>query len=318
MRISAVVVAYNRRELLTEALAALAAQSRALDSIVVVDNASTDGSAEAAEAAVPTADVVRLARNTGGAGGFAVGIERAITTHGADLVWIMDDDTIPSPTALAALLDVRDRLPVAPVVMASKVVWTDGSDHPMNTPRRKPFLGRSERLAADGAGAIAVRSASFVSSLIDARAVAQSGLPIAEYFIWNDDFEFTARLLRNGVGVYCPASVVTHKTKALASTDGDPGSRFYYEVRNKVWLFRRSRALAGWEVPVYVGASLVRWTRTFVKSQDRATLISGLRRGLRDGFLSSPRRNADFLAGLDPATSAIARFDAAAAVGPAR
>ncbi|WP_243399060.1 glycosyltransferase [Cryobacterium zongtaii] len=316
MRISAVVVAYNRRELLTEALAALAAQSRALDSIVVVDNASTDGSAEAAEAACPDADVVRLARNTGGAGGFAVGIERAITTHGADLVWIMDDDTIPSPTALAALLDVRDRLPVTPVVLASKVVWTDGSDHPMNTPRRKPFLGRSERVSAEGAGAIAVRSASFVSSLVDARAVAQSGLPIAEYFIWNDDFEFTARLLRDGVGVYCPASVVTHKTKALASTDGDPGSRFYYEVRNKVWLFRRSRALATWEVPVYVAASLVRWTRTFVKSQDRATLISGLRRGLRDGFTTSPRRNADFLAGLEPATSAIAQFDAAA--GPAR
>ena len=316
MRISAVVVAYNRRELLLEALAALAGQSRALDSIVVVDNASTDGSSEAAESAFPGVDIVRLARNTGGAGGFAVGIERAITTHEADLVWIMDDDTIPSPTALAALLEVRDALPVAPVVQASKVIWTDGSDHPMNTPRRKPFLARSERDAAAAAGAIAVRSASFVSSLVDARAVAASGLPIAEYFIWNDDFEFTARLLRTGVGVYCPTSVVTHKTKALASTDGDPGSRFYYEVRNKVWLFRRSRALAPWEIPVYVGASLVRWARTFVKSQDRATLISGLRRGLRDGFLSSPRPNAQFLAGLEPATTAIARFDAAA--GPAR
>ena len=316
MRISAVVVAYNRRELLLEALAALAGQSRALDSIVVVDNASTDGSSEAAESAFPGVDIVRLARNTGGAGGFAVGIERAITTHEADLVWIMDDDTIPSPTALAALLEVRDALPVAPVVQASKVIWTDGSDHPMNTPRRKPFLARSERDAAAAAGAMAVRSASFVSSLVDARAVAASGLPIAEYFIWNDDFEFTARLLRTGVGVYCPTSVVTHKTKALASTDGDPGSRFYYEVRNKVWLFRRSRALAPWEIPVYVGASLVRWARTFVKSQDRATLISGLRRGLRDGFLSSPRPNAQFLAGLEPATTAIARFDAAA--GPAR
>jgi len=316
LRISAVVVAYNRRELLLEALAALAGQSRALDSIVVVDNASTDGSSEAAESAFPGVDIVRLARNTGGAGGFAVGIERAITTHEADLVWIMDDDTIPSPTALAALLEVRDALPVAPVVQASKVIWTDGSDHPMNTPRRKPFLARSERDAAAAAGAMAVRSASFVSSLVDARAVAASGLPIAEYFIWNDDFEFTARLLRTGVGVYCPTSVVTHKTKALASTDGDPGSRFYYEVRNKVWLFRRSRALAPWEIPVYVGASLVRWARTFVKSQDRATLISGLRRGLRDGFLSSPRPNAQFLAGLEPATTAIARFDAAA--GPAR
>ncbi len=315
MRIAAVIVAYNRRDLLVEALAALAAQTRALDSIVVVDNASTDGSAEAAAAASPSADIVRLDRNTGGAGGFAVGIERAITAHDADLVWIMDDDTIPTPTALAELLDVRHRHPGTPLVMASRVLWTDGSDHPMNTPRRKPFLGRSERLAAENVGAVAVRSASFVSTLVDSAAISRSGLPIAEYFIWNDDFEFTARLLRSGIGVYCPTSIVIHKTKALASTDVDPGSRFYYEVRNKVWLFRRSRALAPWELPIYVGASLVRWTRTLLNSQDRPTLLRGLRQGLRDGFLSSPRSNAAFLSGLEPAASDIARFDGAG--GPA-
>ena len=315
MRISAVVVAYNRRELLVEALQALMAQSRALDSIVVVDNASTDGSAEAAEAAVPDADVVRLARNTGGAGGFAVGIERAISEHAADLVWIMDDDTIPSPTALAELLAVRGRLAIAPVVMASRVLWTDGSDHPMNTPRRKPFLRRPERLASQAAGAVAVRSASFVSTLVDAGAVTRSGLPIAEYFIWNDDFEFTARLLRSGTGVYCPASIVIHKTKALASTDVDPGSRFYYEVRNKLWLFRHSKALTAWELPLYIGASLVRWTRTVLKSRDRPVLVNGLKRGLRDGLLRSPRSNAAFLSGLEPTASDVGRFDAAA--GPA-
>jgi len=311
LRIAAVVVAYNRRDLLVEALTALAAQTHPLDSVVVVDNASTDGSAEAAEAASPRTDIVRLERNTGGAGGFAVGIERAITTHGADLVWVMDDDTIPSSTALEELLAVRHRHPGTPVVMASRVLWTDGSDHPMNTPRRKPFLGRSERLAAENVGAVAVRSASFVSTLFDTAAISRSGLPIAEYFIWNDDFEFTARLLRSGVGVYCPASIVVHKTKALASTDVDPGSRFYYEVRNKIWLFRRSRALAAWELPIYVGASLARWSRTILNSRDRPTLIRGLRQGLRDGLLSSPRSNATFLAGLEPVATDIARFDKA-------
>ncbi|TFD50793.1 glycosyltransferase [Cryobacterium frigoriphilum] len=311
LRIAAVVVAYNRRDLMLEALTALAAQTRELDSIVVVDNASTDGSADLAAEKYPSVDVVRLARNTGGAGGFAVGIERAISTHAADLVWIMDDDTIPSATALAELLSIRDRHPRKPVVLASRVLWTDGSDHPMNTPRRKPFLGRAERAAAETIGAIPVRSSSFVSTLVDAHAVSDSGLPIAEYFIWNDDFEFTARLLRHGLGVYCPKSIVTHKTKALASTDVDPGPRFYYEVRNKLWLFRRSSALAPWEVPLYIGASLIRWTRTMLRSTDRPTLIDGLRRGLRDGFRTAPRPNAVFLADLEPATSDIARFEGA-------
>lgn len=309
MHVTAVVVAYNRRELLVEALRALGAQTVPLDSIVVIDNASTDGSADAARAAAPAADVLSLERNTGGAGGFAVGIERAISRHSADLVWIMDDDTIPTPTALGELLRVREAHPAHPIVLASRVVWIDGTDHPMNTPRRKPFARRTERHAADSVGAVAVRSASFVSSLVDTRAIRQSGLPIAEYFIWNDDFEFTARLLRTGRGVYCPGSVVTHKTRILASTDVDPGSRFYYEVRNKIWLFRHSRALSPIEKPLYVGVSIVRWAATFLRSADRGTLLSGLRMGMRDGFARRPSSNPVFLSGLGPVSEAIGRFE---------
>jgi len=313
LHVTAVVVAYNRRELLVEALGALERQSVPVDSIVVVDNASTDGSAEAAARELPRTDVLRLDRNTGGAGGFAVGIERAITGHSADLVWIMDDDTIPTPTALEELLRVREAHPARPVVLASRVVWTDGTDHPMNTPRAKPFARRAERRAAASVGAVAVRSASFVSSLVDTRAIRRSGLPIGEYFIWNDDFEFTARLLRSGRGVYVPGSVVTHKTKVLASTDVDPGSRFFFEVRNKIWLFRLSRALSPIEKPLYAGVSIVRWGKTIISSRDRATLLSGLGRGLRDGFRSNPRGNSDFLAGLGPVSDDIAAFERAGA-----
>jgi len=315
VRVVAVVVAYNRRALLVEALGALAVQSTPVAGVVVVDNASTDGSAEAAEESAPDADVVQLARNTGGAGGFAIGVERAIAEHGADLVWIMDDDTVPTRTALQELLRARSSLPVPPVVCASRVVWTDGSDHPMNTPRAKPFAGRSERRLAEGAGLVPVRSASFVSSLVDAAAVRASGLPIADYFIWNDDFEFTARLLRRGRGVYCPASVVVHKTRVLGSTDADPGDRFAFEVRNKLWLFRYSSALHPLEKPVYVGASLVRWTRTLRRSRDRRTLRAALRRGLREALGSRPRPNSESLADLPVTAERLRRFERGVAGG---
>ena len=107
----AVVVAHDRRELLLEGLAALAAQTRRPDLVVVVDNASGDGSA----AAVTTwsagrdlpVDLVVLDRNTGGAGGFAAGLARAVHTHAADVVWLMDDDTVPTPTALDRALAAR-------------------------------------------------------------------------------------------------------------------------------------------------------------------------------------------------------------------
>jgi GT2 family glycosyltransferase len=290
----AVVVTWNRRELLVEALAGLRGQSHPLAAVVVVDNASTDGTDQVLGGETGL-DVVRLEQNTGGAGGFAVGIEQALT-HRPHLVWLLDDDTIPTPEAGRELVRVWEQYAAAegdpPAVLASKVVWTDGRDHPMNTPRRKPGARSAESAAAARVGAVPIRSASFVSIMCDADVVRARGLPLADYFLWNDDFEYSTRLIRDRVGLYCPDSVVVHKTKVFGSTDADPGERFFYEVRNKVWLFTRSRGLRTGEKAVYGASTLRRWWRTFARSQDRRTLHRALRRGLRAGLASGPRPNA--------------------------
>lgn len=294
-RVVVVVVTWNRRELLVESLEAIRGQSAPVAAVVVVDNASSDGTPELVRAEFGDADLVTLTDNTGGAGGFAAGIQRAIDVHEPDLVWLMDDDTVPTPSALEAMLAVRTAADPTPAVLASRVVWTDGRDHPMNTPRRKPGASRQEVAAAETIGAIPIRSASFVSILCDATTIHRRGLPIADYFLWNDDFEYSTRLLRGRSGLYCPDSVVVHKTKAFGSTDADPGPRFYYEVRNKVWLFTRSRGLGPAEKAMYAGSTLRRWVRTLRGSSDRATLLRGLARGLRDGIRSGPRSNDDVL-----------------------
>ncbi|MGN6575171.1 MAG: glycosyltransferase, partial [Nocardioides sp.] len=114
--------------------------------------------------------------------------------------------------------------------------------------------------------------------------------------LWNDDFEYSTRLIRGNVGLYCPDSVVVHKTKVFGSTDADPGERFFFEVRNKVWLFTRSHGLTPAEKAVYGGSTLRRWARTFRASSDRATLTRALRRGLVSGLRTGPRDNAVVLA----------------------
>ena len=298
-RVVAVVVTFERRDLLREALAALAAQTRVPDTVVVVDNASTDGTADVVAAEHPDVELVRLSRNTGGAGGFAVGVERALAA-GADLVWLMDDDTVPEPGALSALLDARAAVQPAPALVASRVVWQDGRDHPMNTPRPYPLSSPAQRRAARAGGCVPVRSASFVSVLVEAAAVREVGPPLADYFLWNDDFEFTTRLLRGRTGVWCPASVVVHKTQRFGSTDADPGPRFYYEVRNKLWLFTRSRGLGPLERLLYALSTLLRWGRTVQRSSDRRQLRRAAARGLRDGLRRGPRANAEVLAEVLP------------------
>ncbi len=108
-----------------------------------------------------------------------------------------------------------------------------------------------------------------MSVLVDAAACAARGLPEADYFLWNDDFEFTTRLLRGQAGLLCPASVVVHKTATFGSTDADPGPRFFYEVRNKIWMLRAGAALTPAERVLYGGVTLRRWARTFARSRDR-------------------------------------------------
>jgi hypothetical protein len=210
-----------------------------------------------------------------------------------DLVWLLDDDTVPTATAAERLVEAWASYPgeERPRVVARKVVWTDGRDHPMNTPRPKPGADAAERKAAASVGCLPVRSASFVSVMCDVTVVRQRGLPVADYFLWNDDFEYTTRLIRGGVGLFVPDSVVVHKTRTFGSTDADPGERFFYEVRNKVWLFTRSPGLTVAEKVLYGGSTVRRWGRTFAHSTDRSTLARGLGRGLWTGLRQRPRPN---------------------------
>jgi rhamnopyranosyl-N-acetylglucosaminyl-diphospho-decaprenol beta-1,3/1,4-galactofuranosyltransferase len=166
----------------------------------------------------------------------------------------------------------------------------------MNTPRAKPFATRAQTRAAAAVGCVPIRSASFVSVLADAGVCRRRGLPRADYFLWNDDFEFTARLLRGNPGLLCPASVVVHKTRAFGSTDTDPGERFFYEVRNKVWTLKSGAPLAPLERVLYTGATLRRWMRTFARSPDRGVLAACLARGIAAGLRTSPRPNGEVLA----------------------
>jgi GT2 family glycosyltransferase len=90
-RVCAVVVTYNRRDLLRECLVSLQAQTHVPDTILVVNNASTDGTAQMLSAEFAQLEVLTLAENVGGAGGFHAGMKWAYE-QGYDWLWLMDDD----------------------------------------------------------------------------------------------------------------------------------------------------------------------------------------------------------------------------------
>ncbi|QWW20283.1 glycosyltransferase [Schaalia sp. 19OD2882] len=305
-RIAAVVVAWNRADMLVDTLDALAGQTRPLDDLVVVDNASTDTTPQVLAAHPGVTDIVTMTRNLGGAGGFAAGIARAIA-RGADLVWIMDDDTVPHPDALEALLRVREDYEGTPAVLACRADWTDGREHPMNRPRTRVGLAPRLHRKAEAVGARQIRTASFVAILIDARAVREEGLPQADYFLWNDDFEYTSRLLRTRIGLYVDGARVEHRTKVFGNSTADPGPRMVNEVRNKVWAFTRSPGLSPADKILFGGMTALRWARLLATTSERGAMAERIVDGVRQG-LHAPRATSEVLAGT-PVAAEVAALD---------
>lgn len=292
-RVVAVIVTYNREQLLGECLDALAAQERRPDAVVVIDNASSDASGTVADEHAIAADVVHLHRNVGGAGGFAAGIARALVRHHADWVWVMDDDTIPRPGALAALLQALEASPVRLSVLSSRAVWTDGRDHPMNTQRTRLDAGAQEKRDAARAGGRPIRTASYVSAFLNGEDVRRLGLPYADYFIWSDDFEHTGRLLRHGRGLQVPSSVVEHRTVLFSNAQSNPGSRFYYDVRNRLWALLRTDSFSVWEKAVHGGSTAVGWAKQLARH--RGDLIGAGAHGVVSAVRRGPRPSAEVL-----------------------
>ena len=291
--VCAVVVTFNRKALLRECLRAVLDQTRSLDLVVVIDNASTDGTWELIGAEFANDSrirYIRLPHNVGGAGGFRHGLELGHEL-GFEWLWLMDDDTIPSCDALQALLEASDRFPAdsRPRVLSSKVLWTDGSLHPMNVPTIKRSQMDPERmfLAAEY-GTLSVRWASFVSLLVHRGVVDEFGLPYGDYFIWNDDTEYTARVLRQNFGVAVPQSTVTHKTGQKHSPMEAAPERSYYQARNVLWMILRSPA---WEMDekVKIGMIHLRWLIAYLRrARFSWPAVRAISRGVRDGLLKAP------------------------------
>lgn len=255
-RVAAVVVTWNRRALLERLLGALDGGTVRPDVVVVVDNASTDGTLEwlARRSGDVPVVVHPLAENTGGAGGFNAGIRRA-WNEGADLLWLMDDDGFPEPDCLATLLTRAGTLDFwGPVVVA------EHARQLLAFPIRVPGTARILR-SVDDVTRAATRGllpdvvVPFNGVLVTAELVERIGLPRAEFFIWGDDVEYLWRARRLGArtGTLASARFRHPATDTLGSptlfgrstyNHSDSDLKHYCLVRNNVTNLREYRGAA--------------------------------------------------------------------------
>jgi GT2 family glycosyltransferase len=236
-------VTYNRKELLTQCIRQILAQKDAGCDVLVVDNASTDGTAEAvARIEDERVTYLNTGANLGGAGGFNLGVRYAVE-HAYRRIWLMDDDVLPREDALARLCAADSLVNGDFGWLSSVALWIDGTECRMN--RQKLMKAYYLKMDLLPKGMILAEQATFVSLFLNGDVVRQAGLPIKEFFIWGDDIEYTRRIaVREQKLCYLVCdSVVTHAMSGnqgsnIATDDETRLSRYGFAFRNEAFLYR--------------------------------------------------------------------------------
>lgn len=239
-KVVTVIVTYNRKALLVECIESLLTQkSDSLLDILVIDNASTDGTKETIQKFIDDKSIryINTGANLGGAGGFERGVREAAKGE-YDYIWIMDDDTIPTESALQELLNVSTKIKNHGF-LSSLALWTDGSVCTMNV-QRKNIMKKLD-LSEFNKDLIPVQYATFVSLFVPMSVVREVGAPIGEFFIWGDDWEYTRRISKRYPSYVATASKVIHKTGTNIGCDISDDvperiQRYKYGFRNDSYI----------------------------------------------------------------------------------
>lgn len=285
MGVTAIVVTFNHRELLEECLESLTKSDSKVDNIIVVDNDSTDGTNEFMKSVENEVIIYKkLDENIGGAGGFNKGIAEA-TKLDNEYIWIMDDDSMVQNDSLSALLEAAEVLEDDFGFLSSDVVWTDGTPSKMNVP--KPVTVWNEFSAQ---GLVKVERGTFVSMLTRKSVVKQVGLPIKEFFIWNDDTEYSLRISQKFSCYYVEKSVVLHK---MAENHGvnivkeeSRIPRYFYGYRNRYYIARK---LGYKEKARYYSNFLLNLYRVIFKAKFKSKKLGVMFKGYFSGLFFHPK-----------------------------
>ena len=269
------MVTYNRKALLLDCLRSLHAQTHPIERIVVIDNASTDGTPEALAESGLEVDHVRVQRNGGGAEGFHYGVVHARRLD-ADWIWLMDDDCEAAPETLETLL-AHPRAGAADTAVVAPAVRDAGGDLlPLNRGWIRPrwFLGPLVPMAAEDFARDEVRvdHVSLVGPLVRMDVARRTDPPRRDMFIWWDDLEWALRLGRHGGLWVLPGAEIVHKDPRPVADTGlrarlqdfsggiefKAGWKWCCGLRNLVFCGRRHGFMNAGQAAAFTLVSIVR------------------------------------------------------------
>lgn len=232
MNFTVVIVTYNRLELLKECIRAINNQKQQFDHVVIVDNASTDGTIEYLRQFENKYHIIYEKKNGGGAKGFSDGVDFVNRSIKTDWILLIDDD---------AILDFEYLYKISKFIYVnnkykavSGTVKTDGKidiTHRKKLKSRIAFTMEPVSLNEYEKESFEYDLSSFCGLLFSKELIKEIGIPKAEYFIWYDDSEYSLRIRKKTKIANVNAAYLNHKTKKTAQKD-QLNWKGYYGIRN--------------------------------------------------------------------------------------
>jgi GT2 family glycosyltransferase len=260
-----VILNTNRRDDTLAALDSLEKASYPNHQVIVLDNASTDGSVEAVCSQFPRVRIIRLDRNLGYAGNNNVGIQAALEAD-ADWIFVLNEDTIVDPDCLAELVEVGENNPkigiAGPMVFHYDEPGVIQSAGGLLNARYLPIhVGQNQE---DTGQFPEPRSVDWITgcSIFVRRAVLLEigGLDERFFYYW-EETEWCVRARRRGWQiVLAPKAKIWHK--GVQRNYRPSPNVTYYATRNRLLLMSKHHApLSAWTAVVFeLFFILVNWT----------------------------------------------------------
>lgn len=244
-RIACVIVTFNRYAELVKTISAVAREGIPANDVIVVNNNSSDGTAEKIRVEFPDVSIINLSQNIASAGGFAKGMEQAHRKN-YNWVWLFNDDSRPK---LGTLLSVSKYFSEAEEknIGLIKVSNQDEKGRAVllywNGARQPVYVDVADKL-------IATDLITFDGCLISGKLMDAIGYCDPQYFMGTYEFDYCLKAKDAGFGIYTLANGMVEDGK-LGSAKGTPPWRQYYNTRNHLWLAlnRKSfKILKGWTI----------------------------------------------------------------------
>ena len=256
--------------------------------LLVVDSGSADNSVQEISTACPGVELLALPKNLGFAGGSNAGINHALE-HAADLILLLNNDTVVEPSAISALVRALDQDEAWSVAVPKicyydepRCIWAAGARW-RRFPPRVTMIGFARRDAPQYDRARELTYATGCALLVRRSVFDEIGGFDATFVNYQEDYDFCYRARQAGHRlIYVPQAVVLHRVSQ--SLGQDAPARWYYLGRNAVLFYRPGVRFSWWALYSYLAWAVVREV-----TKGNLSHLPAFLKGARDGFALLPQ-----------------------------